>query len=332
MKTQIITVSPHIEEYEDFDRHIAELVKKSKGAHVAVASPYLYGATQSQNLFFPEEEEELCGYEPFDLFQLQNRDQPEYWNQILSSLSSRKSLAKIDLSMNFVAAEEHKEKALEESLMTVKNFHNAMADFRRTFGWVNDIEIKNEIKKKPTDILITDLYNGYLLYQRYPDMFSISYEGLSDEDRVWQTVDDVDRKFAEYDLFQRWSQSTREGKGSVSKDDRFIPHITGTWDLDNPDNGRFEVFFVSGSKLGNVECIISDRYGFARTSNAVVSRNGFDFKKFYFLDAIAEDSSNCITRAPINYETIPGARDGWYWWRDKDKCRYCRIYIQRPLY
>lgn len=219
----------------------------------------------------------------------------------------------VDFTQHMKKALELDEKALlSPSLMSKRHFE-AQAHFMRLVGDVRSLQ--EEISDKEFEIVVMDFYKGFFLQQLYPDNFSLSFQGRASVEH-----EDAYKQLSEFRMLRRISPFSES-------------YIDGTWDVDDPPMGTFEIHFVEEPRVGLVQGLIPDVRGLALFSGQIY-RNSLEFKKLYFLDSVKNDRAykGKLTKAPINYALYAGFRDGHYWWGDKEtNCNFCACTVKQKI-
>ncbi len=219
----------------------------------------------------------------------------------------------VDFTSHIQAAHTLAEKSFTAPSLLSKRHFEAQAYFMRLVGDVRSL--KEEISDKELEVVVMEFYKGFFLQQLYPDKFSLSLHGVD-----YVKHEDAYRQLHEFRMLHRISPFSES-------------YIDGTWDIDNPLKGSFEVHFVDEPYIGKTQGLIPDVRGLA-TFSGEIRKNSFDFRKLYFLDSVRNDqaSKDRLTSEPINYALYAGFRDGHYWWdgREIDR-RFCSCEVKQKI-
>ena len=207
------------------------------------------------------------------------------------------------------------QKALRAPSLLSRRHLEAQSHFMQLAGDVG--ALRNDILDKDFEVIVTDFPKGFFLQQIYPYDFSLSFEGIGS----YVDHEDAYARLEEFKILRRISPFSES-------------YIDGTWDIENPKKGNFEIHFVDEPRIGYTQGLIVDTRGIARFQGEI-KRNSFNFKKNYFLDSVLKDQERpdrLITKAPINYALYAGFTEGHFWWGKNEKnCRYCSCEVRQKI-
>lgn len=221
----------------------------------------------------------------------------------------------MDFSRFDVKASALERKSFDSPALLCSSHFEAQAHFMRIAG--DSKSLYEEISDKEITTVVTDFYKAFFLCQLYPTNFSLVFLNSG-------TFTDYEHGYAQ---FEEYKMLRRISPFSES-------YIDGTWEIDDPDKGKFEIHFMEDPRIGDVKGLIADTRGLALFSGQM-RKDSFRFKKLYFRSSIEKDRQRLdrlITKAPINYALYSGFQDGHFWWDGReDKFRYCVCEVKQRI-
>lgn len=203
----------------------------------------------------------------------------------------------IDLTENSVNAFKFTLESIKEQSHLSQSFYREVSQYVQLFERAR--YIYDEMQKGGIEVVITDFVTAHCLHILRPDEFDI-FNDVPSGYPVESGIVYVRRQFENYQIFNAW------------KLENAIPFLTGTWDVQNPQNGRFQMYAVGSLGRGRIKGIVHDKHGLAVFAGRL-GKTQIHFVTRYLAGAIkAATGPFAINDSPTWYGFDFDTKDGYY--------------------